>query len=59
MSTGRDDNVKRDVRLNVRVPEELLEQLREAAKAENVTMSGYIKRLLTLATQGRLREEPR
>jgi predicted DNA binding CopG/RHH family protein len=46
---------KRDTRLNVRVPEELLARMHAAAKAEGIPLSSWVKRVVTLA----LREQER
>jgi predicted HicB family RNase H-like nuclease len=44
-----DANSKRDTRLNIRVSEELLARLHAAAKAEGISLSSWVKRILTLA----------
>jgi predicted HicB family RNase H-like nuclease len=47
---GRGDaGGKRDTRLNIRVSEELLARLHAAAKAEGISLSSWVKRILTLA----------
>jgi predicted HicB family RNase H-like nuclease len=47
---GRGDaGSKRDTRLNIRVSEELLARLHAAAKAEGISLSSWVKRILTLA----------
>ena len=53
LSTQRDADGKRDTRLNVRVPPELLAQLHAAAQAEGIPLSSWVKRVLTLALRER------
>ena len=55
MSIQRHASSKQDTRLNIRVSGELLARMHAAAKAEGISLSSWIKRIVTLA----LREQER
>ena len=49
MSRQRDASNKQDTRLNIRVSGELLARMHAAAKAEGISLSSWVKRIVTLA----------
>lgn len=59
LSAHRDADGKRDTRLNVRVPAELLTKLHAAVAAEGIPLSSWVKRVLTLALRDREQQRPR
>lgn len=52
-ATQIDTRAKLDVRLNVRVSEEMLAEMHRAAEHEGISLSSWVKRTLTLALRER------